>query len=508
MSINTVMDSFQHVFVTIKNLYDELNTTNKNEIWTKISIILHENNSLIAQIYKKVRKDPLIGKTKLKYNDKTEDLFNQTKTEKNSIIKLGLMTTVLHQILYHLMSIDEHCEMIMDGQSEMRILKKDIKYYVHLSNKIEKNIFFHAYILIISLESLFNSHLYVGIDFEYSGMDPVYKRKKIQLAQLNFEHDADLKSMIMIISPNELDPIIMKNFIRLIVCNGRIKKILHGSDALDILYLYEEMLENNPTKIKKFTRGLIDTRFLCEYYKLTKNDASNHKCYIYKALSYFGVVSPEKDAQLEKFLEEDLPPLHDLNWNIYQLTKQQILYAQYNVIFLKYFYYAIIHLATEDSVDPLVKKDIIELYKKVLFELIQLVYLDRKGVVDIGSKCKAEVDPINNYMIRHQGKILKLIDAHNEISKNLITANPKVEIDTIIKVNYFRGLVTNIIKKMVYTSAARNFTIYKDKSTVWSNGLDNAYLFEFFEENNYPYLGKMFKESEKILDQRLKMLFT
>ena len=507
MSINNIIDSFYHVFVKIKDLYGKIKTDNSHEIWTLISTLLHENSSIVTQIYKKARTESNIREIVLNYTDKEEKLLKQIETEENVIFKLSLMVTVLHQILYNLMSTKDHYMMILDGQKEMIVLKKDIKYYVHVSDKLEKNIFFHAYILVIALESLFDTSFYLGADFEYTGIDPVYKRKKIQLAQLNFEHNTDSRSMIMIVSPSELEPTVMKNFIRLVMCNHRIKKILHGSDALDIPYLYEQMLENNPTKITKFTRGLIDTRFLCEYYKINKGEP-DHKCSIYDALLYFKTVSPEKFEELNRIVDEEMPYKHDVTWNIYRLSTAHVKYALYDVIFLKYFYYSIIRMATEESSDMLEQKVIIELYKKVLFELTQFVYLDNNKIVFVKAKCKEEIDPINNYMVRHPRKILKLIDIYNQISKKLITVDPKVEIDKIFNVNHFKRMIEIIIKKIVYTLATRKFTIYKDKTTVWSSKLDNSYLFEFFDEMNYLYLGQMFRELEKILDTRLKILFT
>ena len=153
-------------------------------------------------------------------------------------------------------------------------LKKNIIYYINVCSKNEQNISFHAFILLIALESLFNRHFYIGIDYEYTN-------KKIQLAQLNFEHNIALESFIMIISPGELESSIMKNFVDLIICNKYIRKILQGADSLDIPYMYQIMLQDDPDKIIAFTQTLIDTRFLCEYYKLTRNEESDDKCSIY-----------------------------------------------------------------------------------------------------------------------------------------------------------------------------------------------------------------------------------
>ena len=514
MSTIDNIDQLYGIYENILKAYTELDKLNQVLIWTKIATIIHQNESIFVKIYRKLRHDPTRKEIKIPYNDKIPDLNTQIKSESNLLIKLSLILGVLHQIIYNLLTLDGNYKLILDGQTEMVVLKKKITYYISISDKPDKNIFFHAFILLIALESLFNTHFYVGIDFEYTGIDPVHKRKKIQLAQINFEHNTDPRSIIMIVSPDalNLEPIQMKNFIRLIMCNGHIKKILHGSDALDIPYIYGEMLENDPTKIIKFTRGLIDTKLLCEYYKLNLEKPSDSVCKMYTVLEYFHIISPDKNSELELMIEE-LGPHQDLRWdNIQKMPKHQLLYALYDVIYLKYFYYQILVSATLETTDPLKKKTIMTLYKHVLYELTQFAYLEKNKITFVEAKCKEEIDPINNFMIRHKigtpsQKILKLIDVYNLVNQNLITADPVTNIDSILKVNYFKGIITTILKKMVYTIASRNFTIYKDKNTTWPTKLDNLYVFEFFDKMNYKYLNRMFKDLESTLGIRLKMLF-
>lgn len=371
-----------------------------------------------------------------------------------------------------------------------------------MSIKNEQNIFFHAFILLYALESLFNRHFYIGIDFEYTD-------KKIQLAQLNFEHNISLKSIIMMVSPNELEPEMMENFIKLIICNKYIKKILHGSDSLDIPYMYEHMLGNDPIKIRRFTRTLIDTRFICEYYKLNRPTGADNRCSVYdedpnrSAVYYFGVVSKEKQKELTELLQS-LPNHFDITWFIHKMPRSQVLYAQYDVIFLKYFYYRMIYVATQDGKDDIEKKAIIDLYNHVLYELTQFVYLEKRDITFVMAKCKEEIDPVNNYMVRKPGQIQKLVDIYNKVSIGLITYGPKVEIAKLLKVNYYKALIVTIVKKMVYTIISKKCKVYKDKSTIWTDKLDNQYIFDFLKKMDYHYLNHMFKEIEKILENRIR----
>lgn len=505
-NITSVIDSFHTVFMKVVELWKKLGSDNGPEIWKNICEIIHENHTVITQIYKKVRNEKLIKETKLNYSDTEQHILSRINTEANHLVKLGLMVTVTHQIMYKVMNLPSNFDMEFNGRTEMIGLDRDITYAVHVADKLEKNILFHAYILIIALESVFDTKFYLGADFEYTGLDPVYKRKKIQLAQLNFEHKTDPRSAIWIVGPSELDPVIMKNFVRLIMCNKRIRKILHGSDALDIPYIYEQMLENNPTKIIKFTDGLIDTRFLCEYYKINKG-APDHKCQIYDALLYFDTIDQAKYTELNNIVEEELTYKHDVMWNIYKLSTAHIRYALYDVLFLKYFYYGIIRKAALDGTNVQEQKNIIILYKNVIYELTQFVYLDNNKIVFVKTKCKEEIDPVNNYMVRKNSRVLKLVDIANQIGKEITTTNPYVELDKLLKVNHFKKILEIIIKKIIYTLVSRNYVIYKDKMNIWPDKLSNEYLFGFFDERQYVYLGKMFREIEKILSLKLKLLF-
>ena len=71
---------------------------------------------------------------------------------------------------------------------------------------------------------------------------------------------------------NEPSDLIKKKMLTTrILCNRKVVKILHGSDSLDIPFVYNELLENNVNMIKDFNLSFIDTEFLCEYSYYSKN---------------------------------------------------------------------------------------------------------------------------------------------------------------------------------------------------------------------------------------------
>ena len=503
------MESLDKVILEFQIFYEKIRDINLSkavatEKWTDIAKYMHENNVIVSNVFNIVKRNEDRQQISLDYKTNAEQLDELITAEADNIVKASYIITAIHQIVYDLLSTEGNYYFSLNGREEMAVLKKDIVYYISVSAKPEQNVYFHAFILTYALESLFNRHFYIGIDFEYTN-------KKIQLAQLNFEHKEDLRSIIMIVSPNDLEPIMMENFISLIICNKYMKKILHGSDSLDIPYMYEHMLGSDPNKIIRFTRTLIDTRFLCEYYKLNKTGVSDNKCSIYdeeknnSAIFYFGVVNEEQQGKLTELMQS-LPAPFDIVWNISKMPRSQILYAQFDVLFLKWFYYRMIYVATQDETTDLGKKVVIELYKHVLAELTRFVYLERRGVTLLLEKCKTEVDPVNNYMIRKPGGIHKLIDIYNMVSKDINTVSPKVSIDNIMKVNYYKGLITTILKRMVYGLITKKCRVYKDKNTMWTDKLDNQFIFDFLNKMNFYHIEKMFKEINSILETRIQKI--
>ncbi|AYV85444.1 MAG: hypothetical protein Satyrvirus17_4 [Satyrvirus sp.] len=498
-SVDNIINDFQIINQKILELYKS--KMEPNDKWIKIATTIHEKNDFFIKLFNILSKTESRKEIKLNYETKFGQLEKQISDESDFVVKSSLIINLLHHIIYDLLSTEGNYYFSLNSDDEMQLSKKRITYYINVNTKPEQNICFHAFILMYALESLFNKRLYVGIDFEFTN-------KKIQLSQLNFEHSTEPKGIIMIVGPNELGSTIIDDFVEMVFCNKYIKKILHGSDSLDIPYVYEHLLKLDPEKIIVFTRTLIDTRFLCEYYKLSRDEPSDNKCSIYdddpkgSAIYYFGLISLEQQNKLAEVLHS-LPPMHDIQWNIFKMSRSQIYYAQYDVLFLKYFYYIIINKATHDEKSEMGKKTVIELYKHVLNELTRFVYLERREITFLMKKCKEEVDPINNYFVRKPNEILKMIDISNQVSTNINTINPKVNLDNIVKVNYFKGLIAILVRRLVYGILSRKCKIYKNKTTLWTDKLDNQFIFEFLKEIKFYYLEKLFKEVESIVYDRI-----
>lgn len=488
---------FQNVHQIIFDIFNSKSSA--VEKWVQIANIINDKNKFIVDIYHYIKKSLQSNQLSLNYDDDLNRIQEQIQSESNLLRKASFIISSLHQIIYNLMTQTDNYLFKLNGNDEMAIIVQPVVYYINMSIKNEQNIFFHAFILLYALESLFTKYFYVGVDFEYTN-------KKIKLAQLNFEHSVSNSSIIMMVSPDELETDMFDNFVDLIMCNNRIKKILHGSDSLDIPYVYSGMLRDDTIKIIKFTKTLIDTRFICEYYKLNLPQSDDNKCSIYdidadrSAIFYFKLISQEQQDKLSALLDS-MPPPHDIQWNIHKMPESQILYAQYDVIYLKHFFYRMINVAVNNSNRS--EKETITLYKYILTELTQFFHLESRGITELKNKCKSEVDVANNYFTKQPNNTFRMIQIFEQVSANIIIQSPYVEIDNIMKVNHFRKIIMFIIKRIVYGHISRKCKIYKDKNTIWTDKLDNNFIFEYFETFKFKYLLIIFKQINQQMESRV-----
>lgn len=491
MKANEIIEKFDKFFQQIRKCFIMEKTS--NEKWTEIADLFEKNSDIFLNIYNiEINKD--IG---IDFSSDFDSIVNNISIEKDNTRKLTFIIAGLHYIIYNLMTVEPNYLFTLNGKEQMAGIPDDINYYISISEKIEQNIYFHSFILLFGIESLFVKNLYVCIDFEFTD-------NKIRLAQLNFEHHIDERSMIIIINPAELTNTMMDNFIMLIMCNPNIKKILHGSDSKDTPYVYDEMLDGDPDKIIAFTRTLIDTKLLCDYYKLNRTDVTDNRCSIYSedpdssAIYYFSLISKEQQDRLATVL--DKMPV-DITWNIRKLTNAQKLYAQYDVIYLKYFYYRMINLATKDGETDAKKANIMVLYRKILPQITQFAYLESKEITSLVNRCKSEVDPLNNFFyFRNTNEQIKLVDTFNRLSVGLIYDKYDVKLDNLLQVSYFKKKIQFILKRIIYGHMTNICIIYQNKSKRWTQPLsDNNFIPDVLYQIGLDYLANLFYDINKKL---------
>ena len=449
---------------------------------SKLSKIINYISDHYQEIIKYIKKNKPI---------KNKNYFDHQKYSKLSDLNdSNRLICLMHYVLNSLLIKEDVYYLKLKGQDEMICVKRNIDYYVFLGNKDIANKIMYVYILLYYLESYLNSHLIVGVDFEFkikgSGRD-------ISLIQINFESNISKNNFIFIVSPILLEEKIMSSLIKLIFENKKIRKIFHGADSLDLPHMFQNMLQNNKKKITKFTLSYIDTRFVCEYYKRNIKLDVDDKCSIYAALQFFKVIGNEKYENLIE-INEGTGPKQDRVWNIKELSKTQVLYALYDVLFLKHFYYRMIKTAI-NNVPIEEKNNVKNIYRHLLYEITQFVILEKKEITDITKKCKMEIDPINNYMIRYNFKHdlvnIKLIDIFNATFKDVIVQNNliSIKLDTLFVVNYFRSPLFTLFKKLIYTNILdTKYKVFINKKNIFEEKLSNEYILDYMKKYKFKYL--------------------
>lgn len=246
------------------------------------------------------------------------------------------------------------------------------KYVLLIAHNIYIQKLFILYILYF-VNDILEQKTYISIDFEFN-------KGKIALMQLNFSYLSNkLHNILWVIDPRDLYIInSMHLFINNIILNGNIYKIFHGADSLDIPYIYNFLLKGNKDNILKFMTKFIDTRLLCEYFRTSIGERKN--CGIYDGLLAFGVINNKIYDSLNA-INASLGPIHKVDWSIKNFNSPQIQYAYYDVYYLTDFFFAILQKANK------ITPNLIESYK-YLPHIIRLIYLNKKGTVDLIQQLK------------------------------------------------------------------------------------------------------------------------
>ena len=283
---------------------------------------------------------------------------------------------------------------------------------------------------------------------------------------------------IFIIHPDQLDKNWKLFFIEKILCNEYSFKILHGSDSLDLPYIYDELLHKNSTLIIKFNRQFADTKFLCEYSFYNKN-LSLGKCKIYELLLMENIINQKKYDEI-KLNEEKMGPIYDIKIDINNLSDKLINYSFYDVIYL----------------DRLLKNYENKDYFNLIIELTQLVMMDKRDIQEIVPK--EEINKINNYILIKNNQIKKLVEIFNlfytKLEKNEL-------INNLLKINYFKQNIIFIIKFELYTNLFNKYIIYEKLSEkkIYNKNLLN-YKLNYLDKINFKNFVNLIKKNTKVFN--------
>ncbi len=257
----------------------------------------------------------------------------------------------------------------------------------------------------------------IGVDFEFNR---VKNKRQIALCQIIFLKNK--KSDIFLFYPPNINKDIFKN----LLLSDTIK-ILHGSESLDLPYLFDNIITNNRDK---FFNNLIDTRYLCEYYNSSNN--LEGKCRIYDLLLNMKVINKKKYDDLMKN-DKLMGNIWEINIDImkpsFTNNKQLIKYCIYDVLYLPQLY------------EKFPKN---EIYNKIIPEI---------GNISFMLRYENKLDDLFIEMSKYNTK--KYNDNYNYTFNDVyIIVNEWIMIDNFIfnlnQINYFRKFIELLIKNILY----------------------------------------------------------
>jgi len=132
-------------------------------------------------------------------------------------------------------------------------------------------------------------------------------------------------NVIYLLSPETFTSLNKEKLIQKIFISSN-DKILHGSESLDIPYIYNQLLKGKIDWIIKFTNHLYDTRFICAFLNFPR-------CNIYQSLINFNLIDNKRLEEL-KNIESKLGKIWRIHWDASKLTNNEAQYALYDVLYL------------------------------------------------------------------------------------------------------------------------------------------------------------------------------
>jgi len=327
---------------------------------------------------------------------------------------------------------------------------------------------------------------YLGIDMEFNNIDNEPQNKIIALIQLSFFYGKF--KYVWIINPFLMSKNSKKIFVDMLL-NNKLYKIFHGSDSLDLPLLYKYILQNNKKKMIIFMQHVFDTRFLCEFYKILINYI-DRKCSLYEGLIYYKSITQKLYAELNKN-EEKISLDLKTNWNIKNLTYEQIKYAFHDSIHLKKFFFDIIKHIKKITNDFYIINFNISLFR--------FVTITKLVLFNDFDKIKKNIDAMNNYFIINKGDNMRLIEIYENIINN-ININ-EINISNFLNINYFKKILSIVLKFITYYIMTKYYVVYKMKNIKLGCKINFNIIINLIKKTKtiklINYLNELYKNIEK-----------
>ena len=342
----------------------------------------------------------------------------------------------------------------LEGKKEFYNNINNKTYFIlKVDNQQKENYMYNKFITFSNnLKANPNEKHYIGIDFEFNKVSK--DNKDVALMQINLENDSKFGYIFLLYPPK------LKNINRLIelVSNPNLIKILHGSESLDIPYLFNQLLIKKEL-IDNFCNNFYDTRFLCDY-DLINNKDESRSCSIYKLLLNYNIVTEEKINELNK-VEERMGPIYNIVIDVNNLSKELLIYALYDVIYLP------------ELLKKFMTKNIT--YTKIIPELTCLVNKYKRNIENEFNDLKEIIDKMNIYYIDNKKLFYKLWESdYSNFNNNLK------------EINYFKKFFEIITKMFFYKKLFDNNVVYKKKDIIVNHVNFDKYI-NWLKDYKYVY---------------------
>ena len=316
------------------------------------------------------------------------------------------------------------------------------------------------------------SELIIGIDFEFNrSLDNTMR--EIALFQINLEHDMNTnkETKIFLFYPPDLNNNQL-DVVKKLLTSRKIKKIIHGGEALDIPYLFNNLIKDNQEQID-FCKNLYDTKYLCEFYnqQFKKDD---FKCKIYLLLKQMEIIS---DEQYESLLqnEEKMGPIYNIRIDVKNLSEELINYSAYDVLYLPQLFKAF---------------PVNVFYHKLIPEITSINYILKQ--TDFFKNHLEHYSKFNNYFLVIDNSKLNLIDIYNFMYYWI----KHDHINDILEITYFKKYFQIILKSIVYYYINKNYDVYEKNNIlneikviklkhILDKTKDFKYVRKFLKKMNY-----------------------
>ena len=324
-----------------------------------------------------------------------------------------------------------------------------------------------------------NKPYYIGIDFEFRKISK--GDREVALMQINLEDDDTLVGYIFLLYPPDLNDKQLSILIQLL-SEPKIIKILHGSESLDIPYLFNQLLKTKEN-IKGFCSNFYDTKYLCDYYRIVNN--LDIKCSIYNLLLYHKIISESKLTELNT-IEDRTGPIYLVVIDIYNMTDDIFKYSLYDVIYLP------------ELIKKFINKGVI--YKTIIPQVSCVINKYRRNIEDEFNKIERIINYLNIAFIYDNNNKVLLKDIW-ESYIYFITDKEKY-LEHIMFMHYFKNFFEVITKMIIYNCVSKLYPIYKMKQNV-EDKVKVKFNHYYKWLSTYSDLYKIFMDFQNIVNKDL-----